>query len=223
MSALGKGGMKLRNIKRTEILSVREQVINTLREAIINGQIKEGERLINSTLAKELGVSATPVREALRSLEREGLIRHDTYKEAIVVKIDEKFLTDYYVTRIFLECGAIELACRNKSDAGDLINCLADMTDIISREEYSEYADLNMQFHLILLEMSGNHRLENMMKELFVYSSVAKDVRLEDNVKVSYEEHKKIVDAVSAGDEKNAVRYMREHIERSMHDVISKL
>ncbi len=139
------------------------------------------------------------------------------------MKIDEKFLKDYYTTRIFLECGAIELACQNKSDTDDLVACLNDMEEILNQETYSEYAEYNMQFHLILLDMSGNQRLKNMMKELFVYSSVAKDVRMEDNVKVSFAEHKKIVEAVVSEDGAAAVKYMREHIERSMNDVISKL
>lgn len=213
----------MRNIGRKEILTVREQVINTLREAIINGQIKEGEHLVNSVVAKELGVSATPVREALRTLEREGLIWHDTYKEAVVVKIDEKFLTDYYMTRVFLECGAVELVCENKADTDELVSCFNKMEEIVKNEAFDDYADANMQFHLIILEMSNNLRLKNMMKELYVYSSVGKDMKIDDNAFVSFEEHRKIVDAIVARDKKNAVKYMRQHIERSMRDVISKL
>ena len=95
-------------------LPLRDVVFNTLREAILKGELKPGERLMELQLAAKLGVSRTPIREAIRKLELEGLVLMIPRKGAEVAKISEKSLRDVLEVRRSLEELAIELACQRR-------------------------------------------------------------------------------------------------------------
>ena len=97
-------------------LPLRDVVFNTLREAILKGDLKPGERLMELQLAAKLGVSRTPIREAIRKLELEGLVLMIPRKGAEVAKISEKSLRDVLEVRRSLEELAIELACQRMTD-----------------------------------------------------------------------------------------------------------
>lgn len=100
-----------------EYLPLREVVFNTLRQAILKGELKPGERLMEIALAEKLGVSRTPIREAMRKLELEGLVVMIPRRGAQVANITEKDLNDVLEVRITLENMAIEKACANMTDA----------------------------------------------------------------------------------------------------------
>ena len=100
-----------------EYLPLREVVFNTLRQAILKGELKPGERLMEIALAEKLGVSRTPIREAMRKLELEGLVVMVPRRGAQVANITEKDLNDVLEVRITLENMAIEKACANMTDA----------------------------------------------------------------------------------------------------------
>ena len=99
-----------------EYLPLREVVFNTLRQAILKGELKPGERLMEIALAEKLGVSRTPIREAMRKLELEGLVVMIPRRGAQVANITEKDLNDVLEVRITLENMAIEKACANMTD-----------------------------------------------------------------------------------------------------------
>ena len=95
-----------------EFLPLRDVVFNTLRQEILTGKLKPGEHLREITLANKIGVSRTPVREAIRMLELEGLVKMIPRKGALVADISQKELTDVLEVRNALEQLAIELACQ---------------------------------------------------------------------------------------------------------------
>ena len=99
-----------------DYLPLRDVVFNTLRESILKGEMKPGERLMEIHLANKLGVSRTPIREAIRKLELEGLVLMIPRKGAEVAKISEKSLRDVLEVRRSLEELAIELACQRMSE-----------------------------------------------------------------------------------------------------------
>ena len=99
-----------------EYLPLRDVVFNTLRQAILKGELAPGERLMEIQLAEKLGVSRTPIREAIRKLELEGLVLMIPRKGAEVAKISEKSLRDVLEVRRSLEELAIELACQRMTD-----------------------------------------------------------------------------------------------------------
>ena len=104
-------------VRMDEYLPLREVVFNTLRQAILKGELKPGERLMEIALAEKLGVSRTPIREAMRKLELEGLVVMVPRRGAQVANITEKDLNDVLEVRITLENMAIEKACANIPDA----------------------------------------------------------------------------------------------------------
>ena len=136
----------MKNISPIKMWSAREQVVNSLREAILTSELKAGERLVLSDLSARLGVSVTPIREALQSLEREGLVQLMPHKEAVVVGIDRRYVTDYYVTRAILESEAAAMACDAK-DMTVLLGHLKRMEQVIEEERYQDYADANYDLH----------------------------------------------------------------------------
>ena len=101
------------NVDMNEYLPLRDVVFNTLRQAILKGELKPGERLMEIQLANRLGVSRTPVREAIRKLELEGLVLMIPRKGAVVAEITIKDLEDVLEVRGVLEILAVQNACQN--------------------------------------------------------------------------------------------------------------
>ena len=161
----------MKNISPIKMWSAREQVVNSLREAILTSELKAGERLVLSDLSARLGVSVTPIREALQSLEREGLVQLMPHKEAVVVGIDRKYVTDYYVTRAILESEAAAMACDAK-DMTVLLGHLKRMEQVIEEERYQDYADANYDLHEAIWILADNERMEGILKTLFISNSL---------------------------------------------------
>ena len=104
------------SVDMNEYLPLRDVVFNTLRKAILKGELKPGERLMEIALAERLGVSRTPVREAMRKLELEGLVVMIPRRGAQVANITEKDLNDVLEVRIALENLSIENACMRMTE-----------------------------------------------------------------------------------------------------------
>lgn len=105
-------------VTMNEYLPLRDVVFNTLRQAILRGELKPGERLMEIQLANKLGVSRTPIREAIRKLELEGLVLMIPRKGAEVAEITEKNLRDVLEVRCALEELAVQLACDRMDEEG---------------------------------------------------------------------------------------------------------
>ena len=105
-------------VTMNEYLPLRDVVFNTLRQAILRGELKPGERLMEIQLANKLGVSRTPIREAIRKLELEGLVLMIPRKGAEVAEITEKNLRDVLEVRCALEELAVQLACDRMDEDG---------------------------------------------------------------------------------------------------------
>ena len=104
------------DIDMNEFLPLREVVFNTLRKAILTGQLKPGDRLMEVHLANKLGVSRTPIREAIHKLEQEGLVTMVPRRGAEVAKITERSLQDVLEVRRALDVLSVELACERISE-----------------------------------------------------------------------------------------------------------
>ena len=105
--------MKDISMNNDDFLPLRDVVFNTLRNAILKGELEPGEKLMEKKLSEKLGVSRTPIREAIRKLELEGLVVMTPRKSAEVASITEEDLTDVLEVRRVLETLAIDLACKN--------------------------------------------------------------------------------------------------------------
>ncbi len=196
-----------------EYIPLRDIVFKTLREAIITGNLKPGERLMEIRLANELGVSRTPVREAIRKLELEGLVVMSAGKGAEVAPINEKDLKEVLEIRKALESLAIQLACRNT--AAEDIKRLKKINEMIHNAVEASDIELitqtDVEFHEAIYETTANERLIQMLHQLkehiFRYRlEYIKDMKNKESI---VEEHAKIINAL---DEKN-IRIARKETE----------
>ena len=198
-------------------VSLREAVYQTLRRAILTNLLKPGERLMELKLAAELGVSRTPVREAIHLLEKELLVKQEPHKGIVVAEITLKQLRDVLEVRSMLEELAVRLACRRGRET-DLERLRAAAGDFASAVEaggdVTELAAKDVAFHDVIYHMTENERLiqmvANLWEQIYRYRiEYLKEVhRGEDLVK----EHQELVKALGSRDEKAAVQTARLHI-----------
>lgn len=195
-------------------------VYNKLRQSILKGKLKPGQKVVMAELAKAFGLSETPVREAIRRLESEGYIDFTPHMGAIVTKIDEGELVEIYLIRIALEVLATRLAIPHITDKDiEFMNKKNHEMEIaIQQNKYEILAGINKLFHLRIYKAAPFPRLYKMICNLWdtferwpsVFSYVP------ERAIAAVEEHKKIIQALRAGDMDQADRLIKEQKERTL-------
>jgi DNA-binding GntR family transcriptional regulator len=195
-------------------------VYDKLRQSIIKGKLKPGQKVVMAELAKTFGLSETPVREAIRRLESEGYIDFTPHTGAIVTKIDERELVEIYLIRIELEALATRLAISHITDKDiEFLNKKNHEMEIaIQRNKYEILAGINKLFHLRIYKAAPFPRLYKMICDLWdtferwpsVFSYVP------ERAIVAVEEHKRIIQALQMKDMDQADRLIKEQKERTM-------
>ncbi|MDY4195139.1 GntR family transcriptional regulator [Bariatricus sp. HCP28S3_A7] len=203
--------------------SLRGQVFQEIREDILKGKFKENEELREATLGKELGVSRTPVREALRQLELEGLVHIIPNKGAYVTGITEKDVHDIYMTRSMLEGLCARWAAEHISEEQ-----IQEMEEVLLLTEYhlnrgnaEQLAELDGKFHEVLYDASQSRILRHILSDFHKYVQVARkrSVKKEDRAKKSLEEHREILNALRTGDADRAEELAHIHILNVMENL----
>ena len=211
--------MKDHNLKvnMNEYLPLRDVVFNTLRQAILKGELEPGERLMEIQLADRLGVSRTPIREAIRKLELEGLVLMIPRKGAEVAKISEKSLRDVLEVRRSMEELAIELACQRmtEEEIDDLDMARKAFSDAVARKDMMLMAETDEAYHDIIYKGTCNSRLvqiiNNLREQMYRYRlEYIKDA---DKHPIRLIEHENIFRAGKARHVAEAKAAMREHID----------
>ena len=155
-------------IDQQEYTPLRDVVFNTLRQAIIKGDLKPGERLLEIQLADKLGVSRTPVREAIRKLELEGLVTMVPRRGTTVLGITKKHLKDVLEIRSALEELALELACRRVTS--EQYEELVRLEGLLEAKKDSdnafELSDIDEKFHEQIYQATNNPRLIQLLANL---------------------------------------------------------
>ena len=198
-------------------LPLRDVVFNTLREAILKGDLKPGERLMELQLASKLGVSRTPIREAIRMLEQEGLAVTMPRRGAEVAKMTLKDMDDVVDICHELDEQAVRLACGKISEEqlGQLVEVKEEFEASTKSKDVKKIAEADVRFHDIIYEATGNPKLVTLLNNLReqVYRYRVEYVKDPLNYPTLIAEHEAIVDAVKARDAKRAVQAMHEHVE----------
>ncbi len=204
-------------VNMNEYLPLRDVVFNTLRQAILKGELAPGERLMEIQLADRLGVSRTPIREAIRKLELEGLVLMIPRKGAEVAKISEKSLRDVLEVRRSLEELAIELACqRMLPDAVDeLEQRQEEFKNAVLNGNPMEIAETDEAYHDVIYKGTCNDRLIQMINNLReqMYRYRLEYIKDEDKRQILLLEHDNILGAVKGRKVEEAKEAMREHID----------
>jgi len=198
---------------------LREVVSETLREAIVNSVLKPGERLMEIQLAEELGVSRTPVREAIRKLELEGFVIMIPRRGTYVADLSIKDINEVFEIRTALDVLAAGLAAERITDdeLEVMERILVQIGEYIDQNELEPIVDLDSQFHDILYKACRNDRLVGIINNLreqftrFRTISMAFPGRIQNTL----EEHSRLVEAIAARDVDLAQQLAREHMENS--------
>lgn len=219
-------GRKLVPVKLDSYKPLREIVLEALREAIVSSVLEPGERLMEIQLAEEMGVSRTPVREAIRKLELEGFVVMIPRKGAYVAGVSYKDVKDVFEIRAALEGLAAGLAAEKVTD-----DEIEQLERVLHYEKEPDNLDEMVQndtdFHALLYKASRNERLIGILANLreqiqrFRTTSLAVPGR----VKYAIQEHREIVDAIARHDVSEAQNLATAHIENAanvMFDAMSE-
>jgi Transcriptional regulators len=214
-------------VNMNEYLPLRDVVFNTLRQAILKGELAPGERLMEIQLAEKLGVSRTPIREAIRKLELEGLVNMVPRKGAEVAKISERNLRDVLEVRRALEELAVELACKRITDED--LSQLEIISKKIEREVHSldsiELAELDEKYHDVIYQATGNNRLiqiiNNLREQMYRYR--LEYIKDKDSRATLMAEHGEILKSLKAHNVEKTVHIIREHINNQVFSVSQKI
>ena len=215
-------------IRMDEYLPLRDVVFNTLRQAILKGELKPGERLMEIQLANKLGVSRTPVREAIRKLELEGLVLMIPRKGAEVAEITRQDMEDVLEVRTALEELAVKDACDHITDAqlselkkasNEFKKALLEGKDLVT------CADADMHFHDVILSATNNRRLIQMLNNLSeqMYRYRMEYLKGERTHKTLIEEHDAIRRALKKHDKVKAGAAIRVHIDNQKRSILESL
>lgn len=210
-----------------DYLPLRDVVFNTLRQAILRGELEPGERLMEIQLAQKLGVSRTPIREAIRKLELEGLVIMIPRKGAEVAHITEKDMKDVLEVRSVLEEFAISLACKNATP--EMITNLKASNKLfeaaVVSKDVVEIVDADVHFHDIIYGMTDNPRLiqiiNNLREQMYRYRlEYVKDGRTHS---VLISEHNDIINKIAENDEESAKTVVRQHVNNQEKGIVRKM
>ena len=203
-------------VNENEYLPLRDVVFNTLRRAILRGELTPGQRLMEIQLADKMGVSRTPVREAIRKLELEGLVVMMPRKGAEVAHISGKNLRDVLEVRRALEELAGELACERMSEEEFALLEQANrrFASVIGSDDITVIAQADEEFHSLIYQATDNDRLVQMVNHLReqMYRYRIEHIKDKSQRKSLVKEHQEIIRALTGRDVELTRKSIRNHI-----------
>lgn len=203
--------------------SLSSRVFHTIRENILSGKYATDEELKEKSIGEELGVSRTPVREALRQLELEGLVTIIPNKGAYVVGISQKDIKDIYEIRSRLEglCARWAAEHIKKADLDELEENIFLSDFHTSKGNFEQVLELDNRFHEILYTASGSKELRHVLLDFHHYVQRVRKITLavQERAANSNEEHRKIVEALKLHDAEQAEKLANEHVMNTIRNM----
>lgn len=210
-----------------EYLPLRDVVFNTLRQEILTGKLKPGERLMEIHLANKLGVSRTPIREAIRKLELEGLVIMIPRRGAEVAQISWKSLKDVLEVRSALDALAIELACERmgQEELESLYKACESFEEATKTKDTRKIAEADVALHDIIVMSTGNKRLIQLVNNLSeqMYRYRFEYIKDESQHDMLVQEHKEMYRCIQCKDKKAAANVVKKHIDNQEEAIIRQL
>ncbi len=215
------------NAEADEFLPLRDVVFKKLRKAILTGELKPGERLMEIHLADKLGVSRTPIREAIRKLELEGLVTMIPRRGAVVAEITEKSLKDVLEVRRALDMLSAELACERITD-GDkklLKKACTEFEEAVKGGDLRIIAQKDVALHNIIVGATGNERLQQLLNNLSeqMYRYRFEYIKDSSQHKNLLQEHQEIYESIVNCDKKRAAEAAKIHIDNQETAIIRQI
>lgn len=210
----------------TDKYSLRGRVFNKIREDILSGKYAQNEELKENSIGIELGVSRTPVREALRQLELEGLVTIIPNKGAYVTGISEKDMHDIYIIRSYLEGLCAKWACDHITQAQiDELEEIVYLSEFHAKKDHHEQiVELDNKFHDIIYQASNSKILDHVLSDFHHYVQRIRMKSLSSSARAinSNKEHNAILEAIKRRDGVEAEKLAHEHIMRTIQNMTDK-
>ena len=206
---------------------LHEQAVDRLRDLIVRGELRPGERLNERLLCEQLGISRTPLREAIKFLASEGLVDLLPHRGAVVTALDTERLAHTLQVMGALEGLAGELACRHasKERIAEIRALHEEMLEMYERKDLAGYFRFNQAIHLAIVEASGNPVLANAYRQL---NANARRARYMANLSkerwdAAVREHEDMLAALEKRDVRALQRLLRDHLANKLASVLSGL
>ncbi|RMF47462.1 MAG: GntR family transcriptional regulator [Deltaproteobacteria bacterium] len=193
----GAGIVRRKPLERHQTL--REKILETIRESILKGTLKPGEKVAEPELAERFGISRTPIREAFRQLESEGYLTVIPRKGAVVTELSERDVTEFYAIKSILEGYAARRAAGKLSDRDiERLEQINDKLAQLAEEgDVKTFFKVHGEFHDMFIEAAGNEKLADLIRQVgmkFNRLRIA-SLSLPGRMQISVEEHKKLIEA----------------------------
>ena len=203
--------MRRKQMERHQTL--REKILETIRDAILKGSLKPGERVSEPELAERFGISRTPIREAFRQLESEGYLVVIPRKGAVVASLSERDIEEFYAIKIILEGFAAKMAAEKLTDKDiERLETINERLAQIAKDgDVKSFFRVHNEFHELFIKAAGNDKLYDMINQLVMkfkrlrLASLSQPGRME----ISVEEHRNMIEAFRNHDGKRADSLVR--------------
>ena len=205
---------------------IRTNVLAHLRHEILRGSLNSGERLVEAKIAELLNVSRTPVREAFRELELEGLVKHEPGRGITVSRLLDD-ITDIYAVRGVLEGLAARLAAlrRSSEDIKALRTAMKQMADAYKKQDYKTAVRLHTHFNLLIYQAARSRRLQQLGERFQEYTerSQLRSLSVPGRCRAIQQEHVRILKALERRDARGAEEAVRLHVDHAQGAFVDSL
>jgi DNA-binding GntR family transcriptional regulator len=193
--------------------TLREKILETIRESILKGQLKPGEKVAEPELAERFGISRTPIREAFRQLESEGYLTVIPRKGAVVTALSERAVEEFYAIKSILEGYAAQMAAENMADKDieklEAIN--RKLQELADEGDVKTFFRVHNEFHEVFIRAAGNEKLLELINQLMLKFNRFRlaSLSLPGRMEISVKEHEKIIKAFKRKDGSQADNLVR--------------
>lgn len=208
-----------------ELSPIRDKVYTYLKDAILRGEYKAGDRLVERVLADKLNISRTPIREALFRLETQRFVRTVPRRGVVVNEIPQAEILEVFMILASLESLAVRLAAEKVDNAteAEIDQLMAEMDAALSNGNGEDAVELNVKYNELIGRAAGNPKLHEMLVDLKDYVRAFSNLSssLPGRTKEALREHKDILNAVRSGEADLAENFTRIHLEKSKKAYLS--
>jgi DNA-binding GntR family transcriptional regulator len=193
--------------------TLREKILETIREAILKGTLKPGEKVAEPELAERFGISRTPIREAFRQLESEGYLTVIPRKGAVVTSLSERDVEEFYAIKSILEGYAAHIAAQRLADRDierlEAIN--SRLQQLAEESDVKTFFRVHNEFHELFIRAAGNEKLFELISQMMMKFNRLRmaSLSLPGRMEISVQEHKKIIEAFKAHNGERADNLVR--------------
>jgi DNA-binding GntR family transcriptional regulator len=206
--------------KKQERITLKSLALSQIKGAILSGKLRPGDRIVEARLAQEMGISKFPIREAIRYLEREGLVVTFPFKGTYVSNFDENDVEELYTLRSALEELAIRILMSklDEEKIAQLDSILADMQKAANEQKVDKVISEDMRFHRTICELSGHRKLLEMWLTLQdqIKSFIAREEYFYGQANQLVETHYPVLEAIKSGNKQLVEKSIRDHLKNAI-------